>query len=38
MTQEAKNLIYGWNWFGNTRQFELFCEKMVMIAEDKNNK
>ena len=35
MTQEAKNLIYGWNWFGNTRQFELFCEKMVMIAEDK---
>ena|GEM_PF-153674 len=35
LTPEAKQIIFDWNWFGQVRQLELFCEKLVMIAEDK---
>ena len=34
-TPEAKKLLFSWNWVGHVRQFELFCEKLVMIADDK---
>ena len=35
LSPEAKKLIYSWTWVGHLRQFELFCEKLVMIADDK---
>ena len=35
LTKEAKDLLCKWNWFGNVRQLELFCEKLVLISKDK---
>ena len=35
LTPEAKKRLFSWNWVGHVRQFELFCEKLVMIADDK---
>ena len=35
LTPEARKLLFSWNWVGHVRQFELFCEKLVMIADDK---